>query len=127
MKKITAYRLKSEKKGNSSETTPIIQSKLHDIQSHLHVMLLEVELLCQNKTAVLNSQVILNYLERVDKSLQFSRGQFSMDASIRREEQVGKALNSKKDKRLFTSARRLALGRYPTDKKTGNGGKIINP
>ncbi len=92
MKKITAYRLKSEKKGNLSESAAIIQSKLHDIQSHLHVMLLEVDLLYRKKTSVLNSKVILNYLERVDKGLQSSRRQFSMDASIRRgEEQVGKA------------------------------------
>ncbi len=91
MKKITAYRLKSEKKGNLSEAAPIIQSKLHDIQSHFHVMLLEVDLLYRKKTSVLNSKVILNYLERVDKSLQSSRVHFSMDASIRREEQVGKA------------------------------------
>ena len=91
MKKITAYRLKSEKKGNLSEAAAIIQSKLHDIQTHLHVMLLEVDLLHRKKTSVLNSKVILNYLERVDKGLQSSRGQFSMDASIRREEQVGKA------------------------------------
>ncbi len=91
MKKITAYRLKSEKKGNLSETTPIIQSKLHDIQSHLHLMLLEVDLLCRNKTSVLNSQVILNYLKRVDKSLQSSCVRFSMDASVKRENRVGKA------------------------------------
>ncbi len=91
MKKITAYRLKSEKKGNLSEAAAIIQSKLHDIQSHLHVMLLEVDLLYRKKTSVLNSKVILNYLERVDKSLQSSRVQFSLDASIKREEQVGKA------------------------------------
>ncbi len=108
MKKITAYRLKSEKKGNLSEAAAIIQSKLHDIQSHLHVVLLEVELLCRNQTAVLNSQLILDYLERVDKSLRSSRVHFSMDASVRREERVGKALNSKKDK-LFTSGRRLAF------------------
>ena len=98
MKKITAYRLKSEKKGNLSEAAAIIQSKLHDIQSHLHVMLLEVELLCRNKTAVLNSQVILDYLERVDKSLQSSRVHFSMDASVRRVERVGKALNPRSEK-----------------------------
>ncbi len=98
MKMIWAYRLKSEKKGNLSEAAAIIQSKLHDIQSHLHVMLLEVELLCRNKTAVLNSQVILDYLERVDKSLQSSRVHFSMDASVRREERVGKALNPRSAK-----------------------------
>ncbi len=91
MKKITAYRLKSEKKGNLSETAPILNSKLHDIQSHLHVMLLEVEFLCRNKTAVLNSQVILNYLKRVDKCLQSSRVRFSMDASVKGESRVGKA------------------------------------
>ena len=91
MKKITVYRLKSKKRSNLSEAAAIIQSKLHDIQSHLHVMLLEVDLLYRKKTSVLNSKVILNYLERVDKGLQSSRGQFSMDASIRREEQVGKA------------------------------------
>jgi len=91
MKKITAYRLKSEKKGNLSEAAPIIQSKLHDIQSHFHVMLLEVDLLCRNKTSVLNSQVILNYLKRVDKSLQSSCVRFSMDASVKRENRVGKA------------------------------------
>ncbi len=95
MNKITAYRLKSEKKGNLSEAAAIIQSKLHDIQSHLHVMLLEVELLCRNKTPVLNSQVILNYLERVDKSLQSSRVHFSMDASVKGEKRVGKVLNRK--------------------------------
>jgi len=98
MKMIWAYRLKSEKKGNLSEATAIIQSKLHDIQSHLYVMLLEVELLCRNKTAVLNSQVILDYLERVDKSLQSSRVHFSMDASVRRKERVGKALHPRSAK-----------------------------
>jgi hypothetical protein len=98
MKKITAYRLKSEKKGNLSEAAAIIQSKLHDIQSHLHVMLLEVELLCLNQTAVFNSQRILNYLERVDKSLQSSCVNFSMDASVKRKERVGKALNLRSEK-----------------------------
>ncbi len=91
MKRITAYHPKSEKMGNLSEDAAIIQSKLHDIQSHLHVMLLEVDLLYRKKTSVLNSKVILNYLERVNKSLQSSRVQFSLDASIKREEQVGKA------------------------------------
>ncbi len=86
MKKITAYRVKSEKKEESSEAAAIIQSKLHDIQAHLHVKLLEVELLCRNQTAVLNSQVILDYLERVDKSLQSSREYFSLDASVKGEE-----------------------------------------
>ncbi len=95
MKMITAYRLKSEKKRNLSEDAAIIQSKLRDIQSHLHVMLLEVELLCRNKTAVLNSQVIINYLERVDKSLQSSREHFGFDASAKGERRVGKALNCK--------------------------------
>jgi hypothetical protein len=66
MKRTTAYRLRGEKK-----------------------------LLCQNQTAVLNSQVILNYLERVDKSLQSSRVHFSMDGNVRREERVGKALKPK--------------------------------
>ncbi len=107
MKRITAYHPKSEKKGNLSEAEAIIQSKFHDIQSHLHVMLLEVELRCRNKTAVLNSQVILDYLERVDKSLQSSRVHFSKDASVKKEERVGKALNPKKDKRRFTSDRRF--------------------
>ncbi len=96
MKMIWAYRLKSEKKGNLSEAAAIIQSKLHGIQSHLHVMLLEVDRLYREKTSVLNSKVILNYLERVDKSLQSSRVHFSMDASVRREERVGKALRSAK-------------------------------
>ena len=91
MKKITAYRLKSKKNGNICETIPIIQSKLHDIQSHLQVMLLEVELLCQNKTEVPNSQVIINYLERVDKSLQSSYLRFIIDDSVNRESRVGKA------------------------------------
>jgi hypothetical protein len=91
MKKITAYHFKSENKGNLSETTPMIQSKLHDIQSHLQVMFLEVELLCRKKTGVLNSKIILNYLKRVDKSLQSSRVRFSMDASIKGESRVGKA------------------------------------
>jgi hypothetical protein len=95
MKRTTAYRLRGEKKENLSEAAAIIQSKLHDIQSHLQVMLLEMELLCQNQTAVLNSQVILNYLERVDKSLQSSRVHFSMDGNVRREERVGKALKPK--------------------------------
>lgn len=95
MNKITSYRLKSEKKGNLGEAAAIIQSKLYDIQSHLHVMLLEVELLCLNQTAVLNSQGILNYLERVDKSLQSSRVNICMDASVKGEKRVGKALNRK--------------------------------
>ncbi len=97
MKKITAYRLKSEKKGNLSEAEAMIQSKLHDIQSHFQVMFLEVELLCLNQTAVLNSQRILNYLERVDKSLQSSCVHFSMDASVKREERVGKALKPRSE------------------------------
>ena len=107
MKKITVYRLKSKKRSNLSEAAAIIQSKLHDIQSHLHVMLLEVELLCRNQTAVLNSQGILNYLERVDKILQSSRVHYSMDASVKKEERVGKVLNPKKDKRRFTSDHRF--------------------
>ena len=98
MKKITADRLKSEKKGNLSEAEAMIQSKLHDIQSHFQVMFLEVELLCLNQTAVLNSQRILNYLERVDKSLQFSCVHFSMNASVKRKERVGKAMNLRSEK-----------------------------
>ncbi len=93
MKKITAYRLKSKKKGNICETIPIIQSKLHDIQSHLQVMLLEVELLCRNQTAVLNSQLIFNCLERVDKSLQSLREHFSLAASVNGEERAWKFPN----------------------------------
>ncbi len=67
----------------------MIQSKLHDIQSHLQVMFLEVELLCRKKNGVINSKIILNYLKRVDKSLQSSRVRFSMDASIKGESRVG--------------------------------------
>jgi len=97
MKKKTAYQIMSGKKDKSSEAAAIIHSKFHDIQTHLHVMLLEVELLCRNQTSVLNSQVILNYLERVDKNLQSLRVHFSMDASVSREKRVGKALNPRSE------------------------------
>jgi hypothetical protein len=105
MKKITAHHLKSDKKEKSSEVSAIIHSKLHDIQTRLHVMLLEVELLCRNQTALLNSQLIFDYLERVDESLQSSREHFSLDASIKGKKRVGKALNPRSDKQRSPSRR----------------------
>jgi len=90
MKKITAYHPKSEKKEKPNEAEVIIQSKFRDIQNHFHVVLLEMDLLSRNQTADLNSQLIFYCLERVDKSLQSLREQFSLAASVKGEERAGK-------------------------------------
>jgi len=49
-----------------------------------------MDLLSRNQTADLNSQLIFDCLERVDKSLQSLREQFSMAASVKGEERAGK-------------------------------------
>ena len=90
MKRITAYHPKSEKKEEPNEAEAIIHSKFHDIQKHFHVVLLEMDFLHQNQTAVLNSQLIFNCLARVDKSLQSLREHFRLAASVNGEERDGK-------------------------------------
>ncbi len=92
MKRIKAYHPKSEKKEEPKEVEAIIRSKFYDIQNHFQVVLLEMELLRRNQTAVLNSQLIFNCLERVDKSLQVLRERFSLAASVNGEDRAGKFL-----------------------------------
>ncbi len=92
MKRVTAYHPKSEKKENPNEAEAIIQSKFNDIQTQFHVVLLEMELLRRNPTAVFNSQFIFDCLERVDKSLQSLREHFSLAASVNGEDRAGKFL-----------------------------------
>ncbi len=90
MKRITAYHPKSEKKEEPKETETIIRSKFYDIQNHFQVVLLEMELLHQNQTAIVNSQLIFNCLARVDKNLQSLREHFSLAASDKGKERVEK-------------------------------------
>ncbi len=90
LKRIMAYHPKNEKKEKPHEAEAIIHSKFHDIQNNFHVVLLEMELLRRNQTAVLNSQLIFDCLERVDKSLQSLREHFSLAASVNGEERAGK-------------------------------------
>ena len=90
MKKITAYQLMSKKNEKSNGAEAIIHSKFYEIQNHFHVVLLEMDLLRRNQTAVLNSHLILDCLERVDKSLQSLREQISLAASVNGEERDGK-------------------------------------
>ncbi len=90
MKKITAYQLKSKKNEKSNEAEAIIYSKFYEIQNHFQVVLLEMDLLCRNQTAVLNPQLISDCLERVDKSSQSLREHFSLAASVNGKGRAGK-------------------------------------
>ncbi len=90
MKRTTAYHPKSEKKEEPNEAEAIIHSKFYDAQNHFQVVLLEMDFLRQNQTAVLNSQLIFNCLERINKSLQSLREHFSLAACVNGEERAGK-------------------------------------